>query len=129
MSAGEKIPCVVITCFSHRVEGDGEARPVGLDCVDHCAAGRLIDGQQRPQLLFQTDRVSRPQDPAGEQGVLEREEGQFDLPTLVVEADQPFGGVGAVVQERRHQPVPITDTAPVGTFRSHVHLGDAKGAA
>jgi hypothetical protein len=79
-------------------QGGGEAGPVGVgagagfDGVDHGRAQQLVDREQRPGFLFQSGAITRAQDVPGKHGVAQGEVGGFDLPSLVVEPDQRFGG-------------------------------------
>jgi hypothetical protein len=58
--------------------------------ADEC----LVDGQQRPGLLVGAGQAAGAQDPAVEDGGLDRVVGGLGLPALVVEGDQLGGGVG-----------------------------------
>jgi hypothetical protein len=68
------------------VDGGLVAGPVGvgpggrgLDGVGDGDAQCLVEGEQGPGFLFQAGRVARSQDPALEQGVPQREEGDLVL--------------------------------------------------
>ena len=111
-------------------QGGGEAGPVrvgardGLHGGDHGPTQALVEGQQGPQLLFEAGWVGRAQHPALEQGVPQREVGQFVFPPLVIQLDQRSRGVAAVIVEAGGQPVGGGVSGAVGAGDGDVGADD-----
>ena len=111
-------------------DGGGEAGPVrvgpraGFHRVHHGHPQQLVDGEQGPDLLLQAGPVTRAQGMTVQQGVPQGEVGGFDLPPLVVQADQGGSGIAAVVRQRGDQPVGVLDTAAVGAGDGQVRFDD-----
>jgi len=59
-----------------------------------------------------------------QQGVPQGEVGRFDLPLLVIQAEQGGGGIAAVVRQRGDQPVGVLDAAAVGAGHGQVRFDD-----
>src|SRR5215471_3668017 len=88
---------------------DGEADAVHVQAGPGGDGGggadeRLGGGEQGVDLLVDAGQGARAQDPAIEQGGLDRVVGGFGLPPFVVEGDQLDGGVAGVVGQAGKQP-------------------------
>ena len=84
--------------WSRAAAGDGEAGPVGIGAgpgaggVGHGGAQQLVGDQQGVDLLLDAVGGAGAQDPAAQDGGLEFQVGGFDLPPLVIEADESAAG-------------------------------------
>jgi hypothetical protein len=86
---------------------------------------QLVDGEQRPDLLFQAGSVAGAQHVPVEQGVPQGEVGGLDLPAFVVEPDQGGGRVAAVVGQGGDQPVAVVHAAAVRAGHGQVGFDDS----